>query len=58
MHYIILTKKWAESLMPSWIKIKRNGMAAKETVKHKKKSKKSGRDRKEGGWKKGIGSSR
>lgn len=31
--------------MPSWIKMKRNGMAAKQTLKHKKKKKQKERER-------------
>lgn len=54
VHYIRLTKKWAELLMPSWVKIKRNGMAAKQTLKHKKKINKGVADKGEGGWKKRI----
>lgn len=37
VHYIILTKMWAELLMPSRVKIKRNGLAAKQTLKHRTK---------------------
>lgn len=39
--------------MPSWIKIKRNGMAAKQTLKHKKKKQKERERGTEGKRKKG-----
>lgn len=37
-----MTKDWVELLIPSWVKIKRNGMAAKQTLKHKRKINKGG----------------
>lgn len=39
--------------MPSWIKMKRNGMAAKQTLKHKKKKQKERERGTEGKRKKG-----